>query len=155
MHAFFLTKNTFQIVKIWQKIWIQSFPQKNNFGPYAKKPLLMVLVQFWDYLIKYIFVKLLLKSGFRFPLGPLKMFFFKDILFMSSFPIVIPILNLIANLDHEGVELSLWNVLLLISAPKDTIKNINWHQPTSAAVARGPRGLVRCLLGGPSSRWKP
>ena len=32
--------------------------------------------------------------------------FFKDILFLGSFPIVIPIVNLIANLDHEGVELS-------------------------------------------------
>ena len=35
---------------------------------------------------------------------------------------VIPIVNLIANLDHEGVELSLLNVLRLISAPKETIK---------------------------------
>ena len=30
--------------------------------------------------------------------------FFKDILLLGSFPIVIPIVNLIENLDHEGVE---------------------------------------------------
>ena len=35
--------------------------------------------------------------------------FFKDILFLVLFPIVIPIVNLIANLNHEEVELSLWN----------------------------------------------
>ena len=33
--------------------------------------------------------------------------FFKDILFFGLFPIVIPIVNLIANLDREGDELSL------------------------------------------------
>ena len=33
--------------------------------------------------------------------------FFKDILFFGSLPIVIPIVNLISNLDHEGFELSL------------------------------------------------
>ena len=48
--------------------------------------------------------------------------FFKDILFFGLFPIVIPIVNLIANLDREGDELSLWNFLWLISALKDTIK---------------------------------
>ena len=32
--------------------------------------------------------------------------FFKDILFLGLFPIVIPIVNSISNLDHEGVELS-------------------------------------------------
>ena len=31
--------------------------------------------------------------------------FFKDILFLGLFPIVTPIINFIANLDHEGVEL--------------------------------------------------
>ena len=51
--------------------------------------------------------------------------FFKDILFLGLFPIVIPIVNLIANLDHEGVELSCWIFLWLISAPKDTIKKLS------------------------------
>ena len=32
--------------------------------------------------------------------------FFKDIQFLASFPIVVPIVNIIANLDHEGVEIS-------------------------------------------------
>ena len=32
--------------------------------------------------------------------------FFKDIKLLASFPIVIPIVCVIANLDHEGVELS-------------------------------------------------
>ena len=53
--------------------------------------------------------------------------FFKDIVFLGSFPIVIPIVNLIANLDHEGVELSCWNFLWQISAPKDTIKTLSRH----------------------------
>ena len=43
-----------------------------------------------------------LYNGLRFALGPSEMFFFKDILFLGSHPIVIPI----ANFDHEGVELS-------------------------------------------------
>ena len=51
--------------------------------------------------------------------------FFKDILFLGLFPIVIPIVNSISNLDHEGVELSCWNLLWLISAPKDTIKTLS------------------------------
>ena len=51
--------------------------------------------------------------------------FFKDILFLGLFPIVIPIVNSISNLDHEGVELSCWNFLWLISAPKDTIKTLS------------------------------
>ena len=53
--------------------------------------------------------------------------FFKDIQFLASFSIVIPIVNIISNLDHEGVELSPWNFLLLISAHIDTIKNISQH----------------------------
>ena len=51
--------------------------------------------------------------------------FFEDILFLGAFPIVIPIVNSISNLDHEGVELSCWNFLWLISAPKDTIKTLS------------------------------
>ena len=47
---------------------------------------------------------------------------FKDILFLGTFLIVIPIVNPISNLDHEGVELSYWIFVWLISAPKDTIK---------------------------------
>ena len=50
---------------------------------------------------------------------------FKDILFLGAFPILIPIVNSISNLDHEGVELSCWNFSWLITAPKDPIKNIS------------------------------
>ena len=91
-----------------------------------KTPLLVVIVQFWDHLITDTFVTFLLKSGFRFEQGPSEMFF-KDILFWGLFPIVIPIVDLIANLDHEGVELSCWNCLWLISALKDTIKTRSRH----------------------------
>ena len=66
----------------------------------------MVLVQFRENLITDTFVTLLLKSGLRFALGPSEMIIFKNNLFLGSFPIVIPIVNLIANLDNEGVELS-------------------------------------------------
>ena len=51
--------------------------------------------------------------------------FFKDILFLGSFPIVIPIVNSISNIDHEGVKLSCWNSLWLIRAPKNTIKTLS------------------------------
>ena len=53
---------------------------------------------------------------------------FEDILFLGAFPIVIPNVS-ISNLDHEGVELLCWNFLWLISAPKDTIKNIQLDTP--------------------------
>ena len=49
--------------------------------------------------------------------------YFRDILYLGSFPIVIPIVNLFANLDHEGADLFLW----LISAQKDTIKTLSQH----------------------------
>ena len=39
--------------------------------------------------------------------GTIRNGFLKDILFLGFFPIVIPIVNLIANLDSEGDELSL------------------------------------------------
>ena len=52
---------------------------------------------------------------------------FKDILFLGAFPIIIPIVNSISNLEHEGVEQSCWNFVWLISAPKDKIKNLSRH----------------------------
>ena len=53
--------------------------------------------------------------------------FFKDILFLGWFPILILIVNWIANLDHEEVEISCWIFLWLISAPNDTIKTLTRH----------------------------
>ena len=59
---------------------------------------------------------------------------FKDILFVGPFPIVIPIVNSISNLDHKRfINL---NFLCSISAPKHTIKKENkqTNQPTCLGV---------------------
>ena len=100
-------------------------------------PLLRGLGQFWDHFITNTFVILLLKKRSQIYNMTIKKFLFKDILFLGAFLIVILIVNSISNLDHEGVKLSCWNFVWLISAPKDTIKNSkptgldvfdkNWH----------------------------
>ena len=91
-------------------------------------PLLMVLVvlavQFWDH--RY-FCHITIENWCQIYTRTIKKCLFEDILFLGAFPIVIPIVNSISNLDHEGVTLSCWNFLWLISAPKDTIKNLSRH----------------------------
>ena len=84
----------------------------------------MVLVQMWDHF----------RNGF-----------FKDILFLGSFPIVIPIVNFIANLDHEGVEPSFWKKFWLFSEPKDKIKK-TWVDMFGCFWQKCTRPTGHCIL---------
>ena len=52
---------------------------------------------------------------------------FEEILILGTFPIAIPIVNSISNLDHEGLKLSCWIFLWLFSEPKDIIKSLRPH----------------------------
>ena len=72
--------------------------------------------------------------------------FFKDIKFLALFHIVIPIVNIIANFDHERVELSPWKVLWLISAPKDTINNLSRHVWMFFTKSTRPTGTCQHFL---------
>ena len=63
---------------------------------------MMVLVQFWDHLITDTFCQITIEKWSQICIRTIRNVFFLDILFFGLFPIVIPIVNLIANLDHEG-----------------------------------------------------
>ena len=96
---------------------------------YAKTPLLMVLVQFWDHFLADTFVTILLKRS-QVCTGTIRNDIFKDILFLGSFLIVIPIVIIIV-IVIEGVELSIRNFVVFDQCTQGHNKK---HQPTCLDV---------------------
>ena len=76
-------------------------------------PLLMVLVQFWDHFKTVTFGHITTQKWSHICTRTIRKCLFEDILFFGAFPFVIPIVNSISNLNHEGVELSCWNFFVV------------------------------------------